>query len=131
VELFFNFVGAFVALGLFCLWLRILALNADRRMNWATQLVALSLLVLILFPVISVTDDLIAVQNPAETDSIQRRNLEVSMLHVAVAHADLPIDAFFTPDPLVRCRFGSRAEHIPLPLTPALAPIENRPPPTA
>jgi hypothetical protein len=45
------------------------AAGATRR----TQMVALAVLILILFPVISVTDDLQAIQNPAEVDSCLRR----------------------------------------------------------
>jgi hypothetical protein len=129
VELFLNLAGALVGLGLVCLWLRT-SRNCDDRSRRTTQLVALALLILILFPVISVTDDLIAAQNPAETDSVQRRHLEVSMLQAAIVCAELPLDNVRTPDRCAEWTPLAHTERISLPQTPALAPIENRPPPT-
>jgi len=63
MELVLNLAWALSAVVFFCIWLRHARhAGADRR----TQLVALAVLILILFPVISVTDDLQAMQNPAE-----------------------------------------------------------------
>jgi hypothetical protein len=130
VELFLNLAGALVAIGLIGLWIRVTpATGAGSKRT--TQLVALALLILILFPVISVTDDLIAVQNPAETDSLQRRNLEVSNLHAAILSAAIPLAAFRLPPPVVLAPARPQALPIPLPIAPALTTIENRPPPTA
>ena len=54
-----------------CLWLRLGgAKGADR---WR-QIIAIAVLIAILFPVISVSDDLMAVQSATETDSLQRRD---------------------------------------------------------
>lgn len=54
-----------------CLWLRLGgAKGADRR----RQIIAIAVLIAILFPVISVSDDLMAVQSATETDSLQRRD---------------------------------------------------------
>jgi hypothetical protein len=129
MEFFLNLAGAFVALALVCLWLRWAPhAGVDRR----TQLVALALLILILFPVISVTDDLLAAQNPAETDSCVRRDhLELSM------HSAFPVTGGL-PEPVLAehhsalLRFAAPG-NLPVPVisSPALAPIENRPPPTA
>jgi hypothetical protein len=130
VELALNLVGAFVALSLICLWLRLGSRNSDRTAHRATQLIALLLLIVILFPVISVTDDLMVAQNPAETDSVQRRNLEASVLHTAVLSAGLPINAFRALDPQVVWRSRTRNRRVLVPQTPALAPVENRPPPS-
>src|ERR1035437_9217781 len=75
MELILNLAGLLVAAAMACLWLRWAPRKGfDRR----TQLVALALLILILFPVISVTDDLLAAQNPAETDYLVRRDHLVS-----------------------------------------------------
>ena len=82
------------------------------------QLVALLLLIVVLFPVISVTNDLMAAQNPAETDSVQRRNLEVSVLHAAAICADVPMDSWRTPDPQVRLRLRARTQRVALPQAP-------------
>jgi hypothetical protein len=100
----------------------------DRR----TQLVALALLILILFPVISVTDDLLAAQNPAETDSCVRRDYAAQLLQ------QISPFAVGLPEPAVaELPFGflrsASASAVPVLIvnSPALAPIENRPPPTA
>jgi hypothetical protein len=130
VELFLNLAGALVAIGMFGCWIgatRTARMGSSR----ATQLVALALLILILFPVISVTDDLMAVQNPAETDSLQRRNLEVSNLHAAILSAAIPLAAFRMPPPVVLTQRLSQALPAPLRIAPALTPIDDRPPPTA
>ena len=130
MELLLNLAGALVALALVCLWLRI----APARENGAkrsTQLVALALLILILFPVISVTDDLIAAQNPAETDSVQRRGHEVSSLHAASLSPALPCETFRMPFAVEWGPVAALEADRKLPQTSALAPIENRPPPSA
>jgi hypothetical protein len=118
-----------VALAIVCLWLRWAPHGGyDRK----TQLVALTLLILILFPIISVTDDLLAAQNPAETDSCVRRDYAIAGVQPAPQ-----ITAFLAAPLLVAHRFGflGFAGHDvhPLPVlsAPATAPIENRPPPIA
>jgi len=128
MELLLNLAGVLVAVAMVCLWLRWAPrAGVDRR----TQLVALALLILILFPVISVTDDLLAAQNPAETDSCVRR------ITRTVVAANLPICSR-----AARTRSGGASLRVPalcvgkrVPVlivnSPALAPIENRPPPTA
>jgi len=129
MELYLNIAGLLVAVAMIGLWFRYAPREGfDRR----TQLVCLALLILILFPVISVTDDLMAAQNPAETDSSARRD------HLASsARSDAPL-AFGAPalpaveQPSSALRLmAPRALHTPIFNSPALAPIENRPPPTA
>jgi hypothetical protein len=129
VELILNLVGVLVALAIVCLWLR-WAPNAgfDRK----TQFVALALLILILFPIISVTDDLLAAQSPAETDSCVRRDHLVSGMHPAPR-----LTAVSTEPLLVAHRFGflrfpaPGTRPVPVGNAPAIAPIDNRPPPIA
>jgi hypothetical protein len=96
------------------------------------QFVALAVLILILFPVISVTDDLQAAQNPAETDCCLRRNHACSTPHSiipAIAALPLPVFAELSFGALHVVAPGS----LPAPLleNPALAPVQNRPPPAA
>jgi hypothetical protein len=131
LELVLNLVGALVAMGLTCLWLRMVSQGRHGSAHWGVQVIALFLLIVILFPVISVTDDLMAAQNPAETDSVQRRNLEASVLHAAAVCADSPMAAWRAPDLQVRLRLRARTQRVSLPQAPALASIENRPPPIA
>ncbi|MGO8932773.1 MAG: hypothetical protein ACLQDA_03605 [Terracidiphilus sp.] len=102
--------------------------GASRRM----QIAALAMLIVVLFPVISVTDDLWSIQYPAETDTSLRRGYLASNLHsIFPAAAALP--ELTVADSGIACR---RLE-IPLqsPLiaidNPGLDPIENRPPPAA
>ena len=63
----------------------------------ATAIIALALLILVLLPVISMTDDLAAINNPAETDHLFRRDRAPLLLHsdvAVVAVVPLLIDIF-------------------------------------
>jgi hypothetical protein len=127
MELILNLAWALSAVAILCIWLRYARLaGASRR----TQVVALAVLILILFPVISVTDDLQAMQNPAETDSCLRRVHAVSS-----PHSILPTVAALRPPVLAEVSFGilqvATPGSRPTPATshPALQPIQNRPPP--
>jgi hypothetical protein len=130
MELFLNLAGALVAVVMVCLWLRWAPREGlDRR----TQLVALALLILVLFPVISVTDDLLAAQNPAETDSCLRRDQVAANSHPTLPLAAEVPTLLLADLPLGFLRFAAPGT---LPAaavvkSPALAPIENRPPPAA
>jgi hypothetical protein len=134
METILNLVWALLAALMFGLWLRFapcpgLTRRADSR---RMQFVALAALILLLFPVISVTDDLQAIQNPAETDSCQRRDHVCVTPHaIFPAVATLPLPAFAglsfaylrltTPSSLLA----------PDVANPAMASIQNRPPPAA
>jgi hypothetical protein len=129
MELVLNLAWALSAIVIVCSWLRYgPRAGAGRR----TQLVALAVLILILFPVISVTDDLQAVQNPAEVDSCLRRNHVVSNAHsIFPAVASLPLPAF------AELPFGflqlvaPRRLMAPVVDHPGLDSVQNRPPPVA
>jgi hypothetical protein len=129
MELILNLAWALSAVAILCIWLRYARLaGASRR----TQMVALAVLILILFPVISVTDDLQAMQNPAETDSCLRRVHAVSS-----PHSIFPAVGALPPPALTELSFGvpyvAASGSLPAPAMnhPALAPIQNRPPPLA
>jgi hypothetical protein len=79
VELFLNLLWLVFSLLLILHWTR----AANPRRNWKTgkAFVALLLLVLLLLPVISVTDDLVAMASPSETEHIVRRG-EIPLLHL-------------------------------------------------
>jgi hypothetical protein len=132
MELALNLAWIALASLMFCLWLRFAPrIGPDRHIaDRRAQFVALAVLILILFPVISVTDDLQAIQNPAETDSCLRRNQIVVNAHSIVpAVAALPVPIFG--------KLSFVILHIPAPGNlpapvinhPALASIQNRPPP--
>ena len=128
MELFLNFAGVLIAIAMVCLWLRTVPDSArDRR----TQVVALALVLVILFPTISITDDLLAIQNPAETDIY----VCLDYLHHSNAHYFLPVAVEMAAPVLEEHHPGFLREAVPgtLPASimnpPALAPIENQPPP--
>lgn len=129
MELALNLAWMLLAAGMIVLWLR----HAPRRgAGRLTQVAALAVTIFILLPAISMTDDLLAAQKPAEVDccSVRRDHGFVS------PHAVSPAAA--VPPPVfagLRFVFLSMAE----PLHPAaphveqaaLLPIQNRPPPVA
>jgi hypothetical protein len=89
-------------------------------------------LLIILLPAISMTDDLMAAQNPAEVDYSLRRDHEYIRPHaifpaaaamLQLAFADVSLD---THHPAAPSLVSAPAFD-----SPALAPIQNRPPPAA
>jgi hypothetical protein len=132
MELALNLAWVLLATLMFCLWLQDTPrIGSDRRIpDRRMQLMALAVLILILFPVISVTDDLLAAQNPAEADSCLRRDHVVSCAHSIFPAAAAP------PQPaLAELSFGFlrfvAPRNFPAPIVdhPALTSIQNRPPP--
>jgi hypothetical protein len=129
MELSLNLAWVLLTAFMFWGWLRFSPrAGSNRRM----QFVALAVLILILFPVISVTDDLQAAQNPAETDCCLRRNHACSIPHSIIpAVAALPVPVF------AELSFGTlhiaAPGNLPAPVleNQALAPVQNRPPPVA
>ena len=129
MELTLNFGWAMVAIWMLCAWLRAAPRGSrDRR----AQLVALAVVILILLPAISMTDDLIAAQNPAEVDSCVRRDYSVSSPHGQNSPmAALPAPTFTGLSfGLVHLGAPGRLS-APYVECPALASIQNRPPPAA
>jgi hypothetical protein len=127
MELLFNFVWVFVATASIYLWLK-----RGRRTpkSGRSSLVGLAMLALILFPVISVSDDLWSLQNPAETDSCHRRDHGVGS-----SHQHFPSSAALPEQIGAELSFEFRRLDVPrsAELTAAIIPafgfIENRPPP--
>jgi hypothetical protein len=128
MELFLNSAWAFVAFVSLCLWLRFE--KREKRQRWL-PFVALAMLLVLLFPVISVSDDLWAMQNPAEVDSAVRRD------HVPGAHyAHFPAvalpEAAFSGVALVADRsIAPSFHHAPPAQSPFAHAIQSRPPPAA
>jgi hypothetical protein len=127
MEICLNLAWVLLAAAMFGAWLRRFPLSSkDSR----RQLIALAVLLLILFPVISVTDDLQTAQNPAETDCCQRRNQICAHVHpsfVALASSPVPANSAFAIG-FQRMAVG-RASAEPSFDDPALSPVQNRPPP--
>jgi hypothetical protein len=129
MELILNLAWAMLAALMICAWLRFGPRTGPGRRS---QLVALSVLILILFPVISVSDDLMALQNPAEADCCLRRNHVVSNAHsIFPAVADLP-QPIAAELPFGFLRLAAPG-NLPVPVVDhgGLDPIQNRPPPAA
>jgi hypothetical protein len=129
VEIILNLAWAALSIYMVCAWLRVED-GTDRR----RRIVALAVLLAILLPAISISDDLLAMQNATETDTCVRRQQLVSngahppaprmaatlppALHQAVTVANLG----FAPQSAVR---------VPRFELPCLRGIQNRPPPAA
>jgi hypothetical protein len=129
MEIFLNLVWMLLAVVMVRLWLRYApSQGANRR----TQLVTLAMLVVIFFFVISVTDDLQALQNPAELDCCARRNHAAFSPHSTYsAVAALPPPVFAKPSVEFLCAVLPVSFPVQTVDNPALAPIQNRPPPVA
>jgi len=127
MEIFLNSAWAVVAIVIAFLWFRLEQRDkADRRLPF----ISMVMLILLLFPVISVSDDLQSLHNPAETDTYLRRDQHTSFQHLFFpATAVPPAHAFAEP------ALGDQRFVAPLnpPVTdagnPALDSIQNRPPP--
>jgi hypothetical protein len=72
VELFLNFVWLSVSLALILNWIRAVR-RGDTKLTWGA-VIALSLLLILLLPVISMTDDLGAIERPSEVEHVVRRS---------------------------------------------------------
>jgi hypothetical protein len=129
MELALNLGWMLLGALLLCLWLRFAPrTGTDRR----TQFVALAVLVLVLFPVISMTDDVLAAQNPAEPDTCLRRDHVVSPGHSIIPAAAAPPQPVFAELSFGFLRFAA-PRNLPVPVIdhPGLKTIQNRPPPAA
>jgi hypothetical protein len=127
METFLNLAWALLAMTGVVVWMRVEPrTGAERRLPF----LALIMLLVILFPVISVSDDLWSIQNPAETDTLQRRDYLAPNVHPV-----FPVLVALPESVLSRLRFGISNISAPLYrpvaqfLVSALSKIENRPPP--
>lgn len=129
MELILNLGWAVLAAWMLCVWVRLCSRTDSNR---RTQFVALALVILILLPAISITDDLMAAQNPAEVDTCARRDHDFSSPHSIVPMAaGLPLPAFAGLSfAFVRMAAPSNPSE-PFFDHPGLASIQNRPPPAA
>jgi hypothetical protein len=128
METILNLVWALLAVVFVRLWIR----HAPRQgTSRPMQVVAVVTFLLMLFPVISVTDDLQAAQNPADVEVYLRR------CHTAVSQQVIsPAIAMLPPASFAGLFFGyqrlAAPSSLPIPTVnnPALTSIQNRPPPT-
>jgi len=130
MEIILNLAWALFSAGLIWFWVRNSASNpAPRR----AQILALMIVVLLLLPVISLSDDLVAAQGPAEADCCLRRALASHEAHPSVVPACLAL-----PEPLMHTLLLSgpssdALEEYGLISPPSFLPrsLDSRPPPRA
>lgn len=133
MELTLNLGWALLTAWMLWVWLRMAARPASER---CLQAVALGVVILILLPAISMTDDLVAAQNPAEIDCtacMARRGHSCSSAHAMIPAGDcsLPPAAFAGPQiTLISMVVTTRPARAQVE-SPALSSIQNRPPPAA
>lgn len=129
MELALNLAWALLSIAIVGYWQRFGPQTGMRR--W-TQIVALAVLILVLFPVISVTDDLQPTQNPAEESCCQRRNYAILDAHsIFPAATALPVPVPFELSFGFLHFIAPGSLSAPVQDHPGLAAIQNRPPPAA
>ena len=129
-EIILNLAWALCSLGLIWFWRRAgVSDSATRR----TQIFALAMVVLLLLPVISLSDDLMAMQGPAETDTCLRR-----ALHAGEGHPSVIPHSMAMPEPLFTAlsihRLSQKAVQmyrVAPPPTLLVRSLDSRPPPRA
>jgi hypothetical protein len=128
MELLLNLAWLLIAGVIVSLWLRGASHEGPDRRG---QLIALIMLIAILFPVISVSDDLLAVQNATEANNYKRWDHLVP----SNTHPVQPVQAILVSALSAGLGFGFLRLIAPRLLTfqkpgrPELAVISNRPPP--
>jgi hypothetical protein len=128
MEIILNIAWALFSAGLVFFWLRDMRAHPERR---GLQIVALGLVVLLLLPVISLSDDLMAMQGPAETASSLRRAMHSDEDHPSVIPATLALPERIV-DALPMSRWSQEALHEDGASTPAIdlvSALDSRPPP--
>lgn len=132
MELTLNLVWVALAVGMLLAWVRYAPREGvPGRVDWRVQLVALGLVILILLPAISLTDDLTAARNPAEVDTYLRRDHDWLHPHLLIPAAAALLIPLFAALSLGAVEFISRVAPLVAMTDAALNPIENRPPPSA
>jgi hypothetical protein len=131
MELALNLVWLTLVVCLTALWLRH---GPPPQASRRAQLVALALIAIIFLPAISMTDDLLAAQNPAEIDTTAalRRNHDFlgASLHASAMLA-APPPRFELAWPCSLCARTPRQDVLRTICHSELTGIENRPPPRA
>ena len=135
MEVLFNLVWLALSVALLGFWLSGQRQWADESLRASTrmQIMALAVLIVILLPVVSLTDDLQACTAPAEAERLMRRDLQV--------HPDSPLHAasivvatllFFQKAPVLQIMsLHFPSEEIVIPSKGHLSVVGNRPPPGA
>jgi len=130
MEIVLNIAWLLCSLGLIWFWARS---NRSGRIPRKTQMLALAMVVLLLLPVISLSDDLMAMQGPAEADTSMRK-----ALHTDEGHLQMPPTSFVLPELVFALLPLSGASQVAIQnasLAPAppmlIRSLDRRPPPRA
>ncbi len=132
MELALNLAWTVLTMAMLWLWLRG---GARKGISRWMQLAALVTVILILLPAISVTDDLMMAQSPAEAERCQRKDHVCPEARGAVrAVADVTSQFSIVPSALciASSQFSAPGDLLAAELRlPAIKSIQNRPPPAA
>ncbi len=142
MEMILNLAWAACSLALICFWLRSRNSQSAQRGTGAhagscpspcLQILALSMVVILLLPVISLSDDLIAMQGPAEADSCVRRGLHSDEWHPSVVPASMamPEPVFAAPATSVVSQESLQTYAFAPPSRLLYHSLDSRPPPQA
>ena len=128
MEILLNITWALCSLALVAFWMRRGASHTGSR---KTQMLALGMVVLLLLPVISLSDDLIAMQGPAETDTNVRRALHPDNIHPSPAPVSLALPQEIVTSFSIsgHSQYDLYAASIARPATLLIRSLESRPPP--
>lgn len=130
MEISLNLAWALCALGLVWLWKRAGVSDSGSR---KTQILALAMVVLLLLPVISLSDDLMAMQGPAETDTCLRRSLHTDGGHPSLIPHSMTMPTQLCTAPSIGGVSQESVQAYRLAPPPAflIRPLYSRPPPQA
>jgi hypothetical protein len=129
MELALNLGWMLLATAMCWLWV----LHAPREdRGRLTQLVSLGLVLVMMFVVITMYDDMAMAQNPAETRSFQREDDLGGHAHAPLhpVVASIPTPAAELPNSTLQFAVAGSLL-VPTVRVPSLSSIQNRPPPTA
>jgi hypothetical protein len=133
VELLFNLLWVALSIALVGCWLvtRSIRLEYPRRSSAQVQVMALAMLMLILLPAISLTDDLQACTTPAEAEHLMR-NLQNQMDAPVHPVATIVADLTFQMAPTLQTAgYPAPPVEVTAPSENYLSVAGNRPPPCA
>jgi hypothetical protein len=112
-------------------WLWVRHARREGQGRWA-QFVSLALVLVMMFVVITMYDDMAMAQNPAETRCFLREDDLGAHMHASLHPAVASIPTLAAEIPFSTLCFSVLGSHlIPAVKVPALSSIRNRPPPAA
>jgi glucan phosphoethanolaminetransferase (alkaline phosphatase superfamily) len=129
MELALNLEWMAMAIVMCWLWVRHARHEGRRR---SVQFVSLALVLVMMFVVITIYDDMAMTQNPAETRCFQREDDFGAHAHAPLHPVVASTPTFAAEIPFKTFRFSVAGSlHVPTVKVPVLSSIQNRPPPAA